>query len=127
VKEKALYTRVFEALGLRQRADGFAGFPFGEADLVETPQIQPEFRAGAKEMSQAQRRIPGYGPASIQNLRDAVGRNIEPPRKFGGTHSQLSTFFNQVFPWIVAHSARDVLAGIRGGKTNWLLQQANIW
>ena len=34
----------------RQGLDGFTGLPRGEAELIKTLQIEPEFRSCAKEM-----------------------------------------------------------------------------
>ena len=39
-----------------------AGFPLGEAQLVELLQVQPELRAGAEEVGQAQGGVASYCP-----------------------------------------------------------------
>jgi hypothetical protein len=67
----------FEALQFRQCFDGLAGFPMGDPNFVKALQVEPEFRSRAKEMAQAQCRIAGDGAPPIQDLGDAVGRNVE--------------------------------------------------
>src|SRR5277367_4035670 len=58
-----------------QRFDGPAGLFFGETQIVEALEIEPELRAGAKEMGQAQGRISGDATSSVEDLRHAVGRH----------------------------------------------------
>src|SRR5713226_3075560 len=50
-----------------------AGLALGKAEFVEALKIQPKFCTRAKEMSEAQDRIAGNGPLTIQNRGDAVG------------------------------------------------------
>ena len=87
----------FEVLEGWQRFDGLAGLPLGEADLIKALQIKPEFRSSAKEMGQAQGRVAGDGAPSIQDFSDAVSRNLQLPRQFGGAHAQLLQLFRQMF------------------------------
>jgi hypothetical protein len=74
---EALRGRGVLALQRGQRLDGLAGLLFGETQIVQALRIEPELRAGSKEMGEAQRRIPGNAARSIQNLRHAVGRHAK--------------------------------------------------
>jgi len=57
--------------------DGFASFLPGAAQFVKALEIEPELRAGAKEMSETKSGIPGYGAGAIQDLRDAIRGDIK--------------------------------------------------
>ena len=65
--------------------DGFSGFLLGDAQIVEALQIDPEFGASAEEMRQAQRRVGRDVAASVQNLGDAIGCNVQLACQRGGT------------------------------------------
>ena len=45
---------VFRALEGRKAVDGLPGLPLGQAKLVETLKIKPEFRARAEKMGEAE-------------------------------------------------------------------------
>src|SRR5487761_553963 len=95
--------RMFEALKGGQSLDGSAGLLLGQADLIKALQVQPEFRSRAEKMSETQGRVTGDCPPSIQDLRDAVGRDIQLPREFGGAHAQLLKLFGQMFSGVNCH------------------------
>src|SRR6185437_13617286 len=59
----------------RERTNCFTGLALGEAKFVETLQVEPEFSAGAEEMSQTQCGITGDGASSVDDLGNAVGGN----------------------------------------------------
>lgn len=69
-----LGVNLFESLQPGQRTNGLPRSPLRHPDFIKTLQLQPEFRAGAKEMTQTQRRVPGNGPPPIQDFGEAIGR-----------------------------------------------------
>jgi len=84
------------ALEFGKRFDGFAGLFFGEPQIVETLQIEPELRAGAEEVSEAQSCVAGNAARPIQDLRDAVGGYANLARQFGGAHIERLQFFSEM-------------------------------
>jgi hypothetical protein len=72
-------------------------FLLGDAQIVEALQIDPEFGTSAEEMRQAQRRIGGDVPASVQNLGDAIGWNLKLACQRGGAHVEFLQFRGQMF------------------------------
>jgi len=89
--------------GMFQRGkalDGLSRFLLSEAQLVQTLQIEPEFRAGAKEMGEAQRCIAGNGTFTVENLGDSVGGHIDLTRQFRRAHAERFEFFGQMFAWM---------------------------
>src|SRR5271155_1189623 len=79
-----------------QRFDGPAGLFFGETQIVEALEIEPELRAGAKGMGQAQGRISGDAASSVEDLRHAVGGHTELAGEFRSAHIQCVKFLSQV-------------------------------
>ena len=77
--------------------DNCSGFLLGDAQIVEALQIDPEFGTGAEEMRQAQRRVGGDVPASVQNLGDAIGWNLQLTCQLGGAHVEFLQFLGQMF------------------------------
>ena len=74
-----------------------AGFPLGEAQLVELLQVQPELRAGAEEVGQAQGGVAGDGAPAVEDSGYAVGWNLDVPGKRGGAHVELFQLLGKVF------------------------------
>src|SRR5580692_8059212 len=81
-----------------KRADGLSRLLLRETDFIKALQIEPEFRAGAEEMSKTQGCITGDRPLTVQNASNAVGRHVELAGQLSGTHAELLQFFSQVFP-----------------------------
>jgi hypothetical protein len=77
--------------------DGFSGFLLGDAQIVEALQIDPEFGTGAEEMCQAQCRVGCDVAASVQNLGDAIGWNLQLACQRGGAHVKFLQFLGQMF------------------------------
>src|SRR5712692_8084841 len=77
--------------------DGFPGLLLGEEQVVEALQIEPKLRARAKEMSETQSGVARNGARPIQDLRDAIGRHVDPSRQFSRAHIECFQFFGQVF------------------------------
>jgi hypothetical protein len=90
----------FGALEGGKRADRFARLFLREADFVEALQIEPEFSAGAEEMSEAQGGIARDRPLTVQNPGDAVGRHVKLAGQFNGAHAKFFHFFGQVLPGV---------------------------
>ena len=67
-----------------------AGFLFGKAQLVELLQVQPELRAGAEEVGQAQGGVAGDCPPAVEDCGYAVGGNLDLPGECCGAHFELS-------------------------------------
>src|SRR5271165_1864146 len=59
-------------------------------------------------MGKAQGRVAGDGSPSIQDFGDAVGRNIQLPRQFGGAHAQLLQLLRQMFTRVNWNYCHDV-------------------
>ena len=47
--------------------NGFSGFLLGDTQVIQALQVDPEFGAGAEEMSQAQRRVRRDVAAAAEN------------------------------------------------------------
>src|SRR5712664_848228 len=81
--EASYSTRVVETLHMDRLVsfqpgkafDGFPGLLLGQAQVIESLQVEPKLRARAKEMSEAQGGVAGDGARAIQDLRDAIGRH----------------------------------------------------
>src|ERR1035438_4914299 len=67
------------------------------ASSIKGLQVEPEFRARAEEVSQAQGGVSGDAALPVQNAGDAVGRHIQLARQFCGAHAEFFQFFGQVF------------------------------
>jgi hypothetical protein len=89
---------LFESLQRGQRTNRLPRSLLSQPDFIETLQVQPEFRTGAKEMSQTQRRVASDGPPPIQDFGDAIGWNPQLPRQLRSAHSQRAELLGQVFP-----------------------------
>jgi hypothetical protein len=62
-------------------------------------QIEPELGAYAKPVvSQSKRGIGGDGAPAIEDTRDAIGRNFEIARQFGGRESELRSSSCRISP-----------------------------
>src|SRR5712691_707290 len=55
----------FGSLQLGKSLDGLSSLLLNAAQLVKALEVQPEFRASAKEMGQAQGRVPGDGALAV--------------------------------------------------------------
>ena len=66
-----------DAFERRQFLDSLSALFFGQANLVKALKIQPELWTRSKKMSQAQRRVSGDRALTVQDRRDAIGRNLE--------------------------------------------------
>ena len=84
---------LFESLQCGQRTDGLPRPLLSKPDFIKTLQVEPEFRTGAKEMSQTQCRVASDGPPPIQDFGDAIGWNPQLPRQFRRADSQRAEFF----------------------------------
>ena len=81
----------------RQSPERLAEFLLRDSYFEQTLQVQPEFGSGTKEMSETQSRVPGDGAPSVQDLGDAVGRDLELPRQLRRTHFKFAELFSEVF------------------------------
>ena len=88
-----------------------ASLLLGQAKLVELLQVEPEFRAGAEEVSQPQSRVAGNGTLTVQDSGDAVRRHLEPASQGGGAHVERFQL------------CREVLAGVNGKNGHSALPQ----
>ena len=80
-----------------KRMDQLSRFLLSVPQFVEALEIQPEFRACAEEMRQAQSGVARDGACSVQDLRDPIRRDVKVARQFRGTHVELFKFLSQVF------------------------------
>jgi hypothetical protein len=96
-------------------AEGWQGFDrlarllLRQANFIQALQVQPELRRGAEEMSQPQGGVAGNGAASVEDLGNAVGRNVEPARQLGGAQIQLEQFFGEVQAGLDGSTRHDVI------------------
>lgn len=81
----------------RQGLYRFAGFAFGQAKFVKPLEVEPEFPAGAEEVSQPQCRITGNGTLSVEDFGDAVGWHVEVASEGGGAHVERFQLFCEMF------------------------------
>lgn len=65
-----------EILELRQFLDCFAALTLSQSQLVQVLKIQPELCARAEEMSQAEGRVTGDRPLSVENSGHPIRWNI---------------------------------------------------
>src|SRR6266852_1151832 len=86
-----------------EAANRFSRFVFRNSHIVEGLQVQPELRAGAKEMTQPQGRIAGNAACAVQDLCHAVGRHENLSRQFRGTHLQRLQFLGQMLARMNCH------------------------
>lgn len=86
----------FAAVEAGEGSDGVAGFLFGQAEVVEGLEIEPELGGGAEEVGEAEGGVAGDGTGAIQDLGDAVGGDFEFAGEFGGAHAEGGEFFGQV-------------------------------
>lgn len=100
---------LFDMLQGRQPPNGVSSLLLRNAQVVKALQVEPELRAGAEEVGKPQSGIPGNGASAMQDLGDAVGRNLEPPRQFGSAHPQFSHLCGQVFARMNRHHCHEVL------------------
>lgn len=61
-----------------QFPDGFTGPLLSEAQVINALQVQPELGASTEEMSETQCSVARDGACSVRDLRDPIGRNIQP-------------------------------------------------
>src|SRR5208337_4540835 len=102
-----------------QGLDGLSGLLLSDAQIVEALQIDPEFGAGAEEMRQAQCGVGRDIAASVQNLGDAIGGNLQLAGQRGGAHVEFLQFLGQMFSrvdrklWHVGSFRRSFPSGNR--------------
>ena len=75
---------------------GFSRPLLRHAQLEEALQTEPEFRAGAKEVTEAQRSIAANAPLAVQNRRDSVCGHIKLASQFCGAHAEFFEFFGEM-------------------------------
>src|SRR5450830_1744584 len=87
----------FKTLGkLRKTAYGRSRLFFGNSELVQFLQVQPEFGAGPEEMRQAKRTISGNRALAVQNSSYPVGRHLELSAEFGSAHTEFCELFGEM-------------------------------
>ena len=74
----------------RKRSYRFPSFVLGNAQLVQTLQVEPKPRARAEEVTEAQGGVACDGAVPVQNASDTVRRDIQFARQLGSAHSELS-------------------------------------
>jgi hypothetical protein len=67
------------------------------AQIVGRLQIEPELRAGLEPVAETKRGVAGDGALALDDLRDAIRRDGELPRQFGGRDLQLVQFVGENF------------------------------
>ena len=90
----------FAAAELGEGFNGFAGFLFGEAKVVESLEIEPKLGAGAKKVGETEGGVAGNGAGAIENLRDAIGGHGDFARQLRGAEVEGFQFFGEVFAWM---------------------------
>src|SRR5260370_22333538 len=53
-----------------------------DTDVIGALQVEPELRARAEPMPETKSGVAGDATASMDDLRHAIGRNVDLPRKF---------------------------------------------
>jgi hypothetical protein len=64
-------------------------FQAGPAQLIDHLQVEPEFRAGAEPMTEAQSRIGGHATPTVYDLGDAVHRDVDLPGQLSRTDTEF--------------------------------------
>lgn len=59
------------------------GIAARQGELMGGLKVQPELRVHAEPVTEPERGVAGDGALAIDNLRQAVGRNVDLPRQFG--------------------------------------------
>src|SRR5207244_11388760 len=75
---------------------------------MEALKVQPEFRAGAKEMPQAQCGVAGQAALTVQDLRNAVRRHLDLTAELPGAYSERLQFFTELFARMNRRAYHDV-------------------
>jgi hypothetical protein len=83
-----------------QRSDGLPGFLFRASQVVEALQVEPELRACAEKMAEAQSGIAGDRACAIQDLRHAIGWHAYSSRQLRRAHIENLQFLGQVLTWM---------------------------
>src|SRR5438105_2722820 len=86
-------------------ADGLCG----DAEIVRTLQIQPEFRAVAEPVAEPQGRVAGDGPPAADDLADPVGRHRDLTGKFGRRHMEFLELVSEDFSRMNGRTGHDFL------------------
>jgi len=76
--------------------DCFSGLFLREAQLVKALQVQPDFRARATEVGEAQGCVAGNGALTVENLGDSVSRDIDLACEFGRAAIERFEFLGQM-------------------------------
>ena len=71
-----------ETLESGQCLDGFAGNLLGQTDFIQALKIEPKCGGRAEKMGEAQSGVTRNGSLSLQDLRNAVGGDVQLSRQF---------------------------------------------
>ena len=69
----------------------------GHANVIGGLQVQPELRAGAEPVAEAQGGVAGDRPSAADDLRQAIGRHLDLSGQFGRRDVQFCQFVGQNF------------------------------
>ena len=70
-------------------------------------QVEPEFRASAEEMPQAQGRISGHAALAVQDFSYTVRRHLELARQRRRAHIQRFKLFGEMFARVYGPAFHD--------------------
>src|SRR6185437_13852388 len=76
----------------RQVADGIAGLPVGQGQVVLRLQAQPELRLDSEPVAEAQGCVAGDRALARDDLADAVRRHIDLARELGQRNARRLQF-----------------------------------
>ena len=95
----------------RKLRDFLPCFVLCDADVVGALQIKPELRARAEPMPETKGSVAGDATAPMDDLRHAIGRDVDLPRKLGRRDAKLGQLVDQDFSGVDG----DLAAGHPGG------------
>jgi len=75
--------------------DLLARLLLGKTQFVELLQVEPHFGGCAELLAQAQRRVGGQRPLTLENPIDPIGRNVQRGRELRATHVDRFQFVRQ--------------------------------
>lgn len=81
----------------RKCLDGLSRFSLSLSNFVQTLQIEPEFRACSEEMAESQSCVTCNCPATVQDFRDPICRNIQSSSQLCSANFEFLQFFRQMF------------------------------
>src|SRR5262245_53750392 len=99
----------FSVAQLRQLSQLVADLPLRKAQLIKLLQVEPVFPAGAEPVAKSERCIRGHAALRVDDLSNAVHRNLDLTRQLGCADSEFLELFGEMLAGVDRSAGHECL------------------